>query len=162
MLSIVKVQAEGPGVEAALVLFKEYFDELNENLCFQKFDEELKNPLKKYGEPYGALFVAYHNEDAAGCIALQPIKPPTREEFLVCEMKRLYVRPSYRRQKIGDELVKVLLNEAAAKGYKKMVLDTLDRLQAAIALYHRYGFLNTSAYYANPLPGVVYMEKLLV
>ena len=43
-----------------------------------------------------------------------------------------------------------------------MVLDTLQKLQPAIKLYKKYGFTETTAYYQNPLPGVVYMEKLLV
>jgi GNAT superfamily N-acetyltransferase len=77
-------------------------------------------------------------------------------------MKRLYVRPRFRSNKIGDELVNVLLREASQKGYSKMVLDTLERLHAARKLYVRYGFHNTSAYYVKPLPGVVYMERVLV
>jgi putative acetyltransferase len=137
-------------------LFQEYSNELNENLCFQSFDEELKNPLKKYGGSYGSLLLAFWNNEPAGCIALQPLNKEG-----VCEMKRLYVRPQYRKFGIGEELVKMLLTEAKEKGYKKMVLDTLERLQAAIRLYEKYGFKNTSAYYINPLPNVVYMEKFL-
>lgn len=137
-------------------LFWEYSNGLNENLCFQSFEDELQNPLKKYGEPKGCLLLACWNNEPAGCIALQPL-----QQEAVCEMKRLYVRPQYRRQGIGDELIKVLLEEAVKKGYKKMVLDTLERLQPAIKLYSKYGFVNTSAYYENPLENVVYMEKVL-
>ena len=137
-------------------LFREYSEELNENLCFQSFDEELKNPLKKYGPPAGSLMIAYWNNEVAGCIALQPLA-----EQGVCEMKRLYVRPPYRKHGIGDELIKLILQEATQKGYTKMVLDTLERLQSAIRLYVKHGFENASAYYQNPLPGVVYMQKML-
>lgn len=138
-------------------LFEEYAKELNENLCFQSFDEELRNPLKKYGQPNGALLLAYWNNEPAGCIGLAPLK---KEDS--CEMKRLYVRPSYRKHGIGEELVKAILPEAVAKGYKKMLLDTLEKLQSAIRLYQKYGFTITSSYYSNPLTHVVYMEKLLV
>jgi ribosomal protein S18 acetylase RimI-like enzyme len=58
-------------------------------------------------------------------------------------------------------LIEELLNEAKKTGYKKMVLDTLERLQPAIRLYCKHGFINTSAYYENPLANVVYMEKVL-
>ena len=156
MLSRKRIEEEGKDLENALSLFKEYFIELNENLCFQNFDDELKHPLKKYGAPQGSIFIAYLEEKPAGCIALQPIKEG------ICEMKRLYVKPAFRWSKIGEELVNVFLNDATEKGYKKMVLDTLERLQPAIRVYQRYGFHNTSAYYVNPLPGVVYMEKQLV
>jgi GNAT superfamily N-acetyltransferase len=53
------------------------------------------------------------------------------------------------------------MKRAKETGYKKMVLDTLERLQPAIQLYLKHGFANTSAYYQNPLPGVVFMEKVL-
>ena len=161
MLSIIKVEEEGEALRVCIKLFREYFEELNENLCFQNFDEELKNPLKKYGKPKGVLLLAYYDGVAAGCIAFQPIKSYDGTKEDTCEMKRLYVRPQFRKNKIAEALVKDLLQKAKEKDYKKMVLDTLERLQPAIKLYQRYGFKNTSAYYENPLPGVVYMEKEL-
>ena len=76
-------------------------------------------------------------------------------------MKRLYVDPAYRNLKIGDALVKALLLEAKILDYTLMKLDTLERLQAAIKLYQKFGFETVNAYYDNPLPGVVYMQKEL-
>jgi ribosomal protein S18 acetylase RimI-like enzyme len=156
MVEIIKVEREGPALDIIRMLFKEYLNELNENLGFQSFDDELENPLKKYGAPSGSLFLAYVNNQPAGCIALQPLK-----ESGVCEMKRLYVAPGYRKNHCGDELVKTLLHNAQQKGYTKMVLDTLERLQPAIKLYLRHHFTVTSPYYENPLPNVVYMERML-
>lgn len=157
MLTIHHITSNTDKMNVVRTLFQEYSEGLNENLCFQSFDSELKDPLKKYGEPKGALVLAYLNDTPAGCIALQPLP----QEGL-CEMKRLYVRQQYRSKGIGDKLIEVLLAIATEKGYKKMVLDTLERLQPAIRLYVKYGFVNTSAYYKNPLPGVVYMEKDLL
>ncbi|MCW3080705.1 GNAT family N-acetyltransferase [Segetibacter sp.] len=156
MLHIRKIISDTNELNIVRELFKEYSKSLNENLCFQSFDEELENPLKKYGEPKGCLLLAYLHNEPVGCIALQPLP-----EEGVCEMKRLYVRDQIRRQGVGDELVKGVLNEAAKKGYRKMVLDTLERLQPALKLYTKYGFVNTSAYYENPLAGAIYMEKEL-
>lgn len=155
MVTIRHVTRSGEEMESVKDLFRKYSAGLNENLCFQSFDNELENPLKKYGEPKGCLLLAYWNNEAAGCIALQPLQEG------VCEMKRLYVRPEFRGKGIAEELVKVLLQEAKEKGYNKMVLDTLERLQPAIRLYRKYGFADTSAYYENPLKNVVYMEKEL-
>lgn len=137
-------------------LFRAYEQELDENLCFQSFEEELKDPLKKYGPPRGVLYMATWNNEMAGCIALLPMK-----EDAVCEMKRLYVKPKFRKHKIGKALVDQLLQDAERLGYKKMKLDTLQKLQPAIGLYKKYGFVETTAYYENPLQGVVYMEKQL-
>lgn len=156
MLDIQKVTTEGPALESIKSLFKAYLGELNEDLCFQSFDTEIDNPLYKYSAPTGALFIAYYNAIPVGCIALQPL-----QEAQTCEMKRLYVEPQYRNLKIGDALVKVLLQEAQLLGYTTMKLDTLERLQAAIQLYHKFGFETVTAYYDNPLPSVVYMQKKL-
>jgi GNAT superfamily N-acetyltransferase len=156
MLDIQKVTTEGPALESIKSLFKAYLLELNEDLCFQSFDSEIDNPLYKYSAPTGALFIAYHNATPVGCIALQAL-----QEAQTCEMKRLYVVPEYRKLKIGDALVQALLLEAKTFGYLTMKLDTLDRLQAALKLYLKYGFETVTAYYDNPLPGVVYMQKEL-
>lgn len=154
MLDIQKVATQGPALESIKTLFKAYLQELNEDLCFQSFDSEIDNPLYKYSAPTGALFIATYNATPVGCIALQPLL-----EAHTCEMKRLYVVPEYRNLKIGDALVKSLLQEAQLLGYTTMKLDTLERLQAAIQLYQKFGFETVTAYYDNPLPSVVYMQK---
>jgi ribosomal protein S18 acetylase RimI-like enzyme len=156
MLDIQKVTTEGPALESIKSLFKAYLLELNEDLCFQSFDSEIDNPLYKYSAPTGALFIAYHNATPIGCIALQPL-----QEAQTCEMKRLYVAPQYRKMGAGDSLIKALLFEAQTLGYTTMKLDTLERLQAALKLYIKFGFETVTAYYDNPLPGVVFMQKEL-
>ena len=154
MLRIQKISPDSAALETVRQLFLEYADELQENLCFQSFDAEVKDPMKKYGPPKGALFVAYWNEVPAGCIALQPLK-----EEGVCEMKRLYVQPAFRKYGIGRALVERLIDEAHQLSYSKMRLDTLERLKPAIALYKSLGFETIHAYNENPLSGVVYMEN---
>lgn len=155
-LSLHHITTEGPALDIARRLFAEYTAELGVNLQFQGLTEELKNPLYKYGSPTGSLLLAYWDEQPVACVALQKLPGEA-----VCEMKRLYVQPSHRSHGIGDELVKAILQEAQHLGYTRMVLDTLERLQPAIRLYTRHGFYTTAAYYNNPLPGVVYMEKVL-
>jgi ribosomal protein S18 acetylase RimI-like enzyme len=156
MLDIQKVTTQGPSLESIKTLFKAYLGELNEDLCFQSFDREINNPLYKYSAPVGALFIALYNAVPVGCIALQPL-----QEVGTCEMKRLYVDPEYRNLKIGEALVNTLLQEAKSLDYTLMKLDTLERLEAAIKLYQKFGFETVNAYYENPLPGVVYMQKKL-
>ena len=156
MLRIKHIIEEGKELDIIRDLFREYEKELNEDICFQSFEEELKHPLKKYGPPAGDLLLAYWEDEIAGCIALSKMK-----ESGTCEMKRLYVKPSFRKNKIGRLLVEDLLNSAKERSYKKMRLETFSKLQAAVHLYQQFGFENISAYYNNPLPGVMYMEKKL-
>ena len=156
MLRIKHIIEEGKELNIVRDLFREYEKELNEDICFQSFEEELTHPLKKYGPPTGDLLLAYWEDEIAGCIALTKMKEPG-----ACEMKRLYVKPLFRKNKIGRLLVEDLLNSAKERGYKLMRLDTFLKLQAAMHLYQQFGFKNISAYYNNPLPAVVYMEKEL-
>lgn len=156
MLRIKHIIEEGNELDIIRDLFREYEKELNEDICFQSFEEELKTPLKKYGLPDGDLMLAYWNDDVAGCIALTKMKDAD-----TCEMKRLYVKPTFRKNKIGRILIEELLTSAKERNYEKMRLDTFLKLGSAVHLYKQCGFQNISAYYNNPLPGVVYMEKAL-
>ena len=156
MLRIKHIIQEGADLQIIRELFREYEKELDENICFQSFEEELKDPLKKYGPPSGDLMLAYWEDEVAGCIALTKMK-----DHGACEMKRLYVKPNFRKNKIGKMLVEDLLNSAKEREYKIMRLDTLLKLRPAIKLYEQLGFKNISPYYDNPLKGVVYMEKEL-
>ncbi|MEQ1800081.1 MAG: GNAT family N-acetyltransferase [Lacibacter sp.] len=180
MLQLIQIKEDGVLVNEIRTLFQEYEKELDENLCFQSFEAELKDPLKKYGSPKGVLYIAEWNDAVAGCIALtdisENISTPAKDGTgslnaaadastalsTVCEMKRLYVRPQFRKHKIGRAMVEQLMKDAEQLGYKTMKLDTLQKLQPAITLYKQYGFKETTAYYENPLPGVVYMQKQLL
>ena len=154
MIRLEHITEANAELETVRQLFLDYQQELNADLCFQSFEAELKDPLKKYGPPTGSLVLAYYQDQPAGCIALQPLP-----EAGVCEMKRLYVVPIFRKFGIGRKLVQAILDDAKALGYHTMKLDTLDRLQPAIQLYKAFGFTDASAYYANPLEGVVYMQR---
>ena len=156
MLSIEHIIQEGIELNLIRELFREYEKELDEDICFQSFEEELKDPLKKYGPPTGDLLLAYWGNETAGCTALKNLN-----DDRACEMKRLYVKPAFRKNKIGRMLIEKLIASAKSKGYTKMRLDSLFKLESAIRLYQDFGFENISAYYDNPLEGVVYMEKEL-
>ena len=59
---------------------------------------------------------------------------------------------------IGKKIAERLIQEGFRLGYSTMVLDTLNRLEAATHLYQSLGFVRTGPYYDNPLPDVVYWK----
>lgn len=143
------IPAELPQVRAML---REYEVELNVDLCFQGFAQELANLPGDYAPPSGALLVAEVDGAIAGCVALRAVNSD------VCEMKRLYARPAFRGRRVGLALVEAILAEARRIGYTRMRLDTLPVMTEAQALYQRLGFVDTAPYRNNPVPGTRYME----
>ena len=142
-----------PLVDVARQLFMDYQKELDVDLCFQSFDEELANLPGKYTLPKGALLVATVDEIPVGCGAFRPLEGET------CELKRFYVVPASRRGGLAHQMLAKLLMQARKSGYKNVVLDSLTRLQPALAFYRKYGFNEIPAYYENPEPDVVFMGR---
>lgn len=125
-------------------LFLEYSEMLGVDLCFQSFEEELATLPGKYAEPKGVILLGLCDEKVCGVVAMRPV------EDGVCEMKRLYVQPACQKSGLGRRLATEIIEAARKTGYRKMVLDTLPRLEAAIRLYQSLGFREARPYYHNP------------
>jgi GNAT superfamily N-acetyltransferase len=151
------IQAEAPAqIEDVRRLFREYEAWLDVDLCFQSFEDELKNLPGKYAAPTGRLLLAFIGEKIAGCIALRKIDDE------ICEMKRLYLREEFRGTGLGKRLIEQLIEEAKKIGYRKIRLDTLPgKMPKAVALYKEFGFQPIAAYYDNPHRETLFMEKEL-
>ena len=65
--------------------------------------------------------------ELAGCGAMRAASDADYAN--ACEMKRLYVRPAFRRFGLGRVLAEALLDEARRAGYSVMLLDTLDDME---------------------------------
>ena len=136
-------------------LFVEYAKAIAVDLCFQSFDRELAELPGLYAPPDGRLLLAFAEAEAAGCAALRNIGEG------ICEMKRLYVRPAFRRKGLGRTLANRLVAAASRIGYDRMRLDTLSSMREAIRLYESLGFRRIAPYNDNPLPDAVFLELAL-
>ncbi len=140
-------------------LFSEYTNMLvegessfQEYLDIQHYDEEVEHLEAKYGMPEGRLYVVYCDGEAAGCIGLRKIDEQN------CEMKRLYVRPRFRGNKIGEKLVQKIIEDAKEIGYTAMLLDTLPFLQSALSIYEKAGFYRIDCYNDSPVGTSIFMK----
>ena len=142
-------------LEIVRTLFREYATSLGFDLCFQGFDDELATLPGKYAVPTGGLFLARRLDAAAGCVAFRPLKDGD------CEMKRLYVRPAARGEKLGRRLAVHVCEAARAAGYRRICLDTIDSMREAITLYESLGFHEIAPYVFNPIAGAKYFAREL-
>lgn len=143
-------------LDIAREIFNEYAAQLGVDLCFQNFQTELQNLPGEYAAPQGTLILATADGAVAGCCALRPL--PTVDHVDAAEMKRLYVRTAYRRLGLGRQLADAALDVARVAGYRCVLLDTLDSMQTARALYEDLGFEEIPSYYHNPVPGSHYLK----
>ena len=154
------IQPTSPDELAATAeLFMEYATSLGIDLSFQNFAAELAELPGLYAPPRGALLLALADGQVAGCCALRPLDES--DEPNASEMKRLYVRPAFRGFGLGRQLAERILEEARLMGYSCVLLDTLDEMETARALYEDLGFVEIPPYYHNPLPGAHYLKAEL-
>ena len=131
-------------------LFSEYATCID--LSFQDFARELATLPGEYAPPNGCILLAREETEAVGCVALRRISED------ICEMKRLYVKPTFREKSIGRKLSESVIGEARARGYRIMKLDTLPSMREALRLYESLGFRKTTPYRFNPINGAVFMQ----
>lgn len=154
------VRCDGPRlVGQAREIFREYAASLNIDLCFQNFEAELAALPGEYAAPTGHLLLAFVDGALAGCVAMRGLEDVDYAN--ACEMKRLYVRPGFRRLGLGRALAQALLDEAGRTGYSVMLLDTLDEMEAAREMYASLGFEEIPPYYFNPIAGAHYLKAAL-
>ena len=98
--------------------YKESFDEL----------------LAEFAAPSGRLLLASFEGQVAGCAGLRRLSSE------IGEMKRVYVRPAFRRRGLGRALIEGVIAAARLIGYGKLRLETANFMEGAQALYRSLGF----------------------
>lgn len=96
--------------------------------------------LQQFAPPSGRLLLGECEGKIAGCAGLRKIAEN------VGEIKRMYVRPEYRKKGIGRSLVKAIINESHQIGYSNLRLDSAPYAKEAHALYRSLGFHKREPY----------------
>ncbi len=137
-------------------LFTEYGQSVSVDLRFQNFEVELRTLPGEYSAPRGALLAVMVGDEVVGCCAMRPLD--TVDYANACELKRLYVRPTFRGRGLGRMLAEGILDAARLADYDCVLLDTLNDMESARALYEGLGFHEIPPYYFNPIPGAHYLK----
>ncbi|MGA2641777.1 MAG: GNAT family N-acetyltransferase [Spirochaetia bacterium] len=96
--------------------------------------------------PKGMLLIAYDDGRLAGCACTRTI------EEHIAEMKRMYVRPIFRRRGIGAALVKQTIETVRNQDYSILRLDSAQFMSDAHALYRSFGFRDIAPYEGSEIP----------
>jgi ribosomal protein S18 acetylase RimI-like enzyme len=102
------------------------------------------------------LLLSHEEGTATGCVGVRALDRST------AEMKRLYVKADYRGRGIGRRLAEAAIAAARNAGYERIVLDSLPKMRAALALYRDLDFREVPPYLAQPTPGASCFELRLL
>ncbi len=149
-------------------IFWEYLMWVNERVQEEyglQFDmqamiEDDMRHLDKFMPPKGSLVLGYVDSQLAGIVCLTELQPE------VVEIRRMYVRPAFRRNGLGRSLLNTVIEEAAKSGRQRIRLDSARYMHDAHRLYHSMGFMEIEAYEGSEIPldfqkHWVFMEKRL-
>ena len=144
MLDIIRVRSEADAAEVRLMV-AEFFDWMHERYpegaeshraywIKQDMPTQLRDLLTIFAPPKAECLLARLNGDPVGIVMTKPHSDG------MCEMNRMFVRPSARGHGVGRALVGELLVAAQGLGYKRMMLSGGTRHTEAMALYRSFGF----------------------
>jgi len=108
--------------------------------------EEDLEMIDKYLPPMGCLLIAEVDNESAGMVCLKALDKG------IAEVKRMYVRPKFRRFGLGRSLMTHLLDEAKAMNYSIVRLESGKFMKNAHQLYRSLGFREIEAYEHGELP----------
>ena len=155
MIKIVKANSESD-YAVARELIVGYQRWLGFDLGFQGFLDELESLSVMYGPPEGAMLLAQVDGTWVGCVGLRRLPDGN------AEMKRMFVLPEHQGKGVGWALTREFIATARNLHYSAIRLDTIPRLDRAIQLYEKAGFVSIGPYRHNPKPDAVFMELQLV
>ena len=122
----------------------------NFNLDVEHEVDFTMNNLDKFAKPDGRLLLVEVDGKIAGTISLRKIRNDSGE------IKRMYVRPKFRGEKLGNLMIEEVIRVSKENGFSKLYLDTAHFMSSAISLYKNFGFKETSSY-----PESVHPKELL-
>ncbi|MBF9036584.1 GNAT family N-acetyltransferase [Rhodobacterales bacterium HKCCE2091] len=106
-----------------------------------EFETLLADLPNRHAPPDGAIWLGTVAGAPRGCGMIHHVGPAT------CEIKRVFVADDARGTGLGKAIVAHAMAEARARGYARMVLDTMRPLVPAARLYERLGFAPCPPFY---------------
>ena len=100
-------------------------------------DPEVDAMSAHYPEPRAAFFVVEEDGRVLGGGGIGPLAGANAD---VCELRKMYFLPALRGRGIGGRVLRLCLDAARERGYRRCYLETLGGMDAAMRLYTKAGF----------------------
>ena len=142
-------------------IFRRYGKRVNQNGTVKDYLDSVFNYFTNAKPPEGLICILEVDGLAVGMGALKQLNES------IGEIKRMYIRPSYRGNGFGNQIYRKLENQAKDNGYKQLRLDTAKFLEAAFHIYTKMGYREVNRYsggewdHRNDIDWTIYMEKQL-
>jgi ribosomal protein S18 acetylase RimI-like enzyme len=121
-------------------------DWLHSHNLYEKADDALLDHPQKYIDNGSFIFLAHYDDEIVGTVSLSPLEKNT------FEIMKLGVIDGYKGLGIGRKLMQICIDICQKKEVKLITLDTSSKLQNAIKLYEKLGFVHveiTASYYES-------------
>jgi putative acetyltransferase len=110
-------------------------------------DPEVDSMYEAYSRSGAAYFVL--ENEAALVVGGGGVAPLEAGDEGVCELRKMYFLPEARGGGFGKRVLELCIERARELGYKRMYLETLSGMDAAVHLYERFGFAKLCAPLGN-------------
>lgn len=100
---------------------------------------DVREVSKFYAGQGEAFFVAVDGEQVVGTVGVK------QEDDRVALMRRIFVRPQYRKQRVGTRLIEKVVSFCSEMGYEEIIFKTTSRMKEAGALCEANHFLRRAA-----------------
>ncbi len=100
-------------------------------------DPEVDAMCASYSGPRAAFFIVEQDGRVLGGGGIGPLAGGTDD---VCELRKMYFLPALRGRGIGARMLRLCLDAARERGYRRCYLETKTGMVAAQKLYVKAGF----------------------
>ncbi len=138
-------------------LLQEYAERDLSDACNSTIWRDMAQLPGRHAPPQGQVLLAYAGDELAGCGAFVATQTPG-----LAEVKRVYVRPAFRRQKLAQTLTVGLTENARLRGYTMAGICTWPDNSSALALYRQLGFTPIASFREPEKAHLLFMGLNLV
>jgi ribosomal protein S18 acetylase RimI-like enzyme len=129
-------------------------------ISVQKYVDNNIDNLLSYLPPEGVYYIIQKGSSIFGMGAIRKLK------IDIGEIKRMYIKPKYRGNGYGKEMLDLLLKRGKQFGFSSIRLDTGKFMVAARRVYQKAGFQERERYLESEVPNFflphwLFMEKFM-